>query len=209
MNAVFFDLDGTLTDPKAGIVRSIRYALDRLGVDAPGDDELTRCIGPPLLDSLGQIVGMELASKALELYRERFSEVGWQENCVYPGVIDALEGLKETNRRLYVATSKPSVFARRIVEHFNLDGYFLEVFGSELDGTRSHKAELLRFALNETSTKERAVMIGDREHDILGAKENQMKSIGVTYGYGSLLELTSAGADLIVRSPDELLAVLG
>jgi phosphoglycolate phosphatase len=199
--AVFFDLDGTLSDPKVGIVRSIRYALDRLEVGCPGDDELTWCIGPPLLDSFRSIVGPSLAPKALDLYRERFSEMGWKENDLYPGIIDLLRQLAEFDRPLYVATSKPQVFADRIIRHFELEPYFSRVFGSELDGTRSHKADLLCFALSETRTTGRALMVGDRKHDILGARANKMRSIGVTYGYGSQEELETAGADVLVDSP--------
>ncbi len=206
--AVFFDLDGTLSDPKTGITRSIRHALHCLGLDCPGEEELTWCIGPPLLDSFGRIVGRALAPKALEYYRERFSEVGWKENEVYPGIEGLLRQLAESGRPMYVATSKPFVFADRITRHFQLDQYFDRIFGSELDGTRSNKAELLRFAISETGRTDQAVMVGDREHDILGAKANKMASIGVTYGYGSHQELESAGADAVVHCPEMLLQAL-
>ena len=207
-SAVFFDLDGTLTDPKTGITRSIRYALERLGLDCPCDEELTRCIGPPLLASLQNIVGAALAPKALEHYRERFSEVGWRENEVYPGIHELLRQLAESGRPLYVATSKPLVFADRIIRHFELEQYFCRIFGSELDGTRSDKVGLLRFAISEVDRTDHAVMVGDREHDILGAKANDLGSIGVTYGYGSQQELVSAGADRVVHSPEMLLQAL-
>lgn len=203
-DAVFFDLDGTLSDPKIGIVRSIRHALDRLGIECPSDDELTWCIGPPLRDSFGEIVGSALAPKALEHYRERFSEYGWKENQPYPGIIDALRQLAESGKALYVATSKPFVFADRIIRHFEMDRYFSRIFGSEFDGTRSNKGDLLRYALSEVSPTSQATMVGDREHDILGAKVNQIRSIGVTYGYGSKGELEKAGADVVIDSPDEL-----
>ncbi len=207
--AVFFDLDGTLSDPKIGITRCIRHALDCLGVDCPSDEELTRYIGPPLLGSFETIAGRALAPKALEYYRERFSEVGWKENTVYPGVAESLRQLAESDRPMYVATSKPSVFADRIIRHFELEQYFARIFGSELDGTRSNKIELLRFAVSETDWAGQAVMVGDREHDILGAKANNMGSIGVTYGYGNQQELQSAGADAVVHSPEALLQALG
>ncbi len=205
---IFFDLDGTLTDPQTGIVGSIRYALDKLGLNAPQDDDLTWCIGPPLLESLSQIVGKELAPLALKHYRDRFSDIGWQENHVYPGIPEVLRQLTDADAQLYVATSKPLVFAERIVKHFDLDRYFLRIFGSQLDGTLSHKAELLRFALDEIMPKETAVMIGDRMHDVVGAKSNQMRSIGVTYGYGSREELENAGADRLIDAPEELLSAL-
>jgi phosphoglycolate phosphatase len=206
--AVFFDLDGTLSDPKTGIVRCIRHALNRLGLECPRDVELTWCIGPPLLDSFGRIVGNELAPRALEYYRERFAEIGWKENALYPGITDVLRLLEESERPLYVATSKPFVFADRIIRHFALDKYFLRIFGSELDGMRSNKGELLRFALSETGSTNQAVMVGDRKHLILGARSNQIRSIGVTYGYGSQQELESAGADEVVDTPQMLLSAL-
>ena len=207
-STIFFDLDGTLTDPKIGIVRSIRYALDRLGVEPSSDDDLTWCIGPPLFDSFDKIVGSALAPRAVEYYRERFSEHGWKENKPYTGIVDALRQLTESGRAIYVATSKPLVFADRIVEHFELAPFFSRVFGSELDGTRSNKGELLRYALSEVGIASGATMVGDREHDIIGAKKNQMRSVGVTYGYGSQRELKSAGADVLVDSPQKLVSAL-
>jgi len=202
--AIFFDLDGTLSDPKIGIVRSIRHALDRLGMECPSDDELTWCIGPPLLDSFGEIVGSALAPKALEHYRERFSVYGWKENQPYPGIIDVLRRLAESGKVLYVATSKPVVFADKIIRHFEMDQYFSRIFGSELDGTRANKGDLLRYALAEVDPTSQSVMVGDRYHDILGAKANRIRSIGVTYGYGSRGELERAGADVVIDSPDQL-----
>ena len=207
--AIFFDLDGTLTDPKIGIVRSIYYALDRLGVEPSSDDDLTWCIGPPLLDSFEKIVGSALAPKAVEYYRERFSEFGWKENELYTGIVDVLRQLSESGRAIYVATSKPLIFADRIVEHFELYPFFSRVFGSELDGTRSNKGELLRYALSEVGAAPEATMVGDREYDIIGAKENLMRSVGVTYGYGSQRELRNAGADVLVDSPNQLVSALG
>ena len=206
--AIFFDLDGTLTDPRKGIVRSIRYALDCLGIEHPSDDDLTWCIGPPLLDSFNEIVGENLAPKALEHYRERFSDCGWKENKPYPEIAEVLRQLAESDATMYVATSKPLVFADRIIEHFELDPFFCRVFGSELDGTRSNKGDLLRYALSEVGTTVRATMVGDRKHDIIGARVNQIKSIGVTYGYGTQRELEDAGADVVIHSPYQLVSEL-
>ena len=205
--AVFFDLDGTLTDPKIGITRSIRFALKKLRVDSPSEDELTWCIGPPLLDSFSKLVGDKHAQQALRHYRERFADVGWRENTPYPGILQTLAGLVDAGRTLYVATSKPHIYARRIIEHFEMGRYFSEVFGSELDGTRSAKTDLLRYALAETRSKG-AIMIGDREHDVIGALNNGMRAIGVTYGYGSREELEKAGAEEIVSQPEDLLSLL-
>jgi len=206
--AVFFDLDGTLTDPATGITRSIQYAMEQLGVDAPQAGELTWCIGPPLLASLETLVGKTRAGRALFHYRERFSDVGWQENVPYPGVAETLACLKDLGLSLYVATSKPTVYAQRIIDHFGLGPFFLRVYGSELDGRRTDKRELLRFALDETRSAAGCVMIGDREHDILGALKNSMRAIGVTYGFGSRQELESAGAHAIADRPEELQSLL-
>jgi phosphoglycolate phosphatase len=204
MDAVFFDLDGTLTNPKPGITRSIQYALERLGFAVPSEDDLVWCIGPPLHASFKKLVGSdELAQRAIELYRERFSEVGLYENETYASIEETLSEVAE-GRRLFVATSKPKVYADRIIEHFGLRHYFEEVFGSELDGTRTDKADLLAYALTRTKADpKRAIMIGDRSHDIIGAGKNGMKAIGVLYGYGSLSELTEAGAHrLCERHPE-------
>jgi phosphoglycolate phosphatase len=205
---VFFDLDGTLTDPMVGITTSIQYALEKLDVDIPVKDDLTWCIGPPLQKSLGVLVGKERAALALGFYRERFSDIGWKENVLYPGIEDTLVRLCGQGFRLFVATSKPHVFARRIIEHFQMGQYFDAIYGSELDGTRVEKTELLRFALSETQTEENATMVGDREHDIIGALANGMSAIGVTYGYGSPQELFQAGANGIVGRPADLVPAL-
>ena len=203
---LFFDLDGTLTDPKPGITGSIQYALERLGRPIPSQDELTWCIGPPLRASFVALLGGEaLADRALALYRERFGDVGLFENSLYPGIADALATLAGAPRRMFVATSKPHVFARRIIDHFGLSGCFEQVFGSELDGTRVHKADLLAYALAETRVApSQALMIGDRSHDVVGAKANGMDAVGVTYGYGSPEELLTAGVVHLCASPREV-----
>ena len=204
MDAIFFDLDGTLTDPKPGITRSIQYALGKLDHPAiPTEDELTWCIGPPLHASFATLLGSETsADLALSYYRERFSDVGLYENGVYAGIRDLLTALGQSGRRMFVATSKPHVFAKRIIDHFGLAGHFEHVFGSELDGTRVHKADLLAYALEQTGVDaSRALMIGDRSHDVNGAKANGMDAIGVTYGYGSREELITAGARHLCASP--------
>jgi len=207
MTAVYFDLDGTLTDPKPGITRSIQYALTRLDLAAPPEDELTWCIGPPLRASLMKLLGTDdLADRALLLYRERFADIGLFENDVYPGIEDTLSAFAGSGRRLFVATSKPGVYAKRIVEHFNLARHFETVFGSELDGTRVHKDELLAYAIDVARTDPaQSIMIGDRSHDIVGAKKNGMNAIGVTYGYGSPEELIDAGASHICATPRAIL----
>ena len=206
-SALFFDLDGTLTDPKPGITGSIQYALQKLDRPVPTQDELTWCIGPPLRASFARLLGgEELADRGVEFYRERFGDVGLFENSVYPEIADVLAALRKTPRRIFVATSKPHVFAKRIVEHFGLDGYFEHVFGSELDGTRVHKDELLAYALEVAGVDPaQALMIGDRSHDVVGATKNGIDAIGVTYGYGSPTELLEAGASHLCASPRAVL----
>lgn len=201
---VYIDLDGTLTDPFEGISRCIAYALETLGYETPADHDLHRFIGPPLLDTFGELVGPERASRALELYRERFGDVGWRENTVYPGVRESLADITAAGHRCFVATTKPHVFARRIVEHFELSSFFEDIYGSELDGTRTDKTELLRFAARERSDDWPSVMIGDRRHDVVGALNNGFLAIGATWGYGTEEELRGAGAHCLVAAPEEL-----
>lgn len=203
MPTVFLDLDGTLTDPKPGITRSIRHALQALGRDAPDEDALTWCIGPPLLDSFATLLGdAELAPRALGLYRQRFGEIGLYENRVYDGVPDMLERLRAAGLRLYLATSKPHVYATRIVRHFGFDRWLDGVFGSELDGTRSAKTDLVAHALIGSGAEAvRSVMLGDREHDVIGARNNGLTGLGALWGYGAEEELRAAGASGLVVDP--------
>lgn len=208
-DTVFFDLDGTLTDPKIGITASIQYALGKLDVPIPTQDELTWCIGPPLRANFVALLGGEdRADLGVALYRERFGDVGLFENELYPGIQATLQAVAP-GRRLFVATSKPHLFADRIIDHFGLRPYFQRVFGSELDGTRVDKTALLRYALDETSTDPaRAIMIGDRKHDVIGAANNGMVTIGALYGYGGREELTKAGAAHLVASPADIPALI-
>jgi len=211
MDAIFFDLDGTLTDPKPGITRSIRYALQKLDHPAiPSEDELTWCIGPPLRASFVRLLGAETsADRAVSLYRERFSDVGLFENAIYEGIDDVLTALGNSGHRLFVATSKPHVFADRIIDHFGLRHHFERVFGSELDGTRVDKGDLLEYALNEAAVDpSRTLMIGDRSHDMVGARNNGMGAIGVLYGYGSKDELIGAGASHVCATPAAILGCI-
>ncbi|MDP1585845.1 MAG: HAD family hydrolase [Bradyrhizobium sp.] len=207
MTTIYFDLDGTLTDPKSGITRSIQYALGKLDWPIPPVDELTWCIGPPLRSSMKKLLGSdELADRAVTLYRERFSDVGLFENEVYPGIEDTLSALARSGRRMFVATSKAHVFAERIIDHFKLRTYFERVFGAELDGTRSDKTDLLRHALQSMGIDpSQAMMIGDRSFDMVGARSNGMTAVGVLYGYGSEAELRDAGAHHVCATPRALL----
>ena len=208
--AVFFDLDGTLTDPKKGITGCIQYALERMDAPVPSRDELTWCIGPPLQASFAELVGEHRAEEGVRLYRERYTDLGIYENELYPGIEATLQRLRESGAALYVASSKPLVFVRRILAHFELEGLFEGVFGSELDGTRTDKEALLQYAIDASKVEAgQAIMIGDRKFDALGARANDMPFLGVLYGYGSLDELASVGVTRWVEAPIELADVLG
>ena len=212
MNAwrvAFFDLDGTLTDPKPGICGSVQYALSELGLEPPSQDDLEWVIGPPMVESMRVMLGPERAEEGLRLYRKRYGEIGLFENRVYDGIPDLLKGLTCEGWRLYVATSKARPYALRIVEHFGLAPFFIETFGSGLDGSLQHKDVLLAHALAETGVDAaKAVMIGDRKFDVLGARANGLPTIGVAWGYGSRAELEQAGAAAIVAHPAEVTAAL-
>ena len=204
LTSVFFDLDGTLTDPRPGIVRSIQHALRSLGRHVPAEEDLLWCIGPPLRESFVQLLEvdgipkLQLIEAAVERYREYFSETGLYENAVYPGVRECLARLEAEGLELAVVTSKPHVYAERILEHFELRTWFGRVFGAELSGERSAKTELVAHALEELACKSvQACMIGDRAQDMRGAATNGVRGIGVLYGYGSALELEGAGASVL------------
>lgn len=208
---LLFDLDGTLTDPRVGITTCVQYALKNLGIDEPDLDRLTPFIGPPLKESFKEFYHMDemQAEKAVEKYRERFGDVGIFENEVYKGIPRMLGLLQSKGFYLGVASSKPTVYVERILEHFDLRKYFQVVVGSELDGTRVEKAEVVKEALNRLFAYKpiqysQVYMIGDRRFDIEGAKSLGIESVGVSYGYGSIEELKEAKADYIVRSVEEL-----
>lgn len=206
---IYFDLDGTLTDPYEGITRCILYALDELGFPHPDADYLCSCIGPPLWETFPELVGEALTKRAVDLYRERFVEIGWQENTLYDGVPEALEAVAAAGHTLFVATAKPHMHAARIINHFGMGDLIHNVYGSELDGTRATKGDLLRFAIARNPGGTAHIMIGDRKHDLIGALANDMTPIGVAWGYGSVEELESAGAAAIAHSPLELQGILG
>lgn len=209
---ILFDLDGTLTDPKEGITKCVQYALHNAGIDEPDLNRLTRFIGPPLQRAFELFYGMDSAAsaRALAAYRERYAAAGILENLLYPPIPALLQRLQEAGAVLAVATSKPTVYARRILERFQLTPYFTSVIGSELDGRRVDKAEVIEEALRQLRVPSRsgAVMVGDREHDILGAKACGIPSIGVRYGYAAPGELERAGALYIADSIEQLGAYL-
>jgi phosphoglycolate phosphatase len=209
---LLFDLDGTLTDPKIGITKSFQYALKAFGIVVDDLDELLPCIGPPLRDSFKELYSFsdEEAEWAVAKYREYFSEQGIFENALYSGIPALLSEQVARGRKLIVATSKVTAYAKRILEHFGIAKYFAFVAGSEMDGRRSDKAEVIRYALESMNITEirKAVMIGDRKYDILGAKELGMDSIVVLYGYGSRGELESVEAGYIAVSVEALSELL-
>lgn len=209
---VLMDLDGTLTDPFQGIATCIQYAMSSLGLESPSEDDLRRAIGPPLRQTFGDLLATGEASRieeALRLYRVRYSVTGLLENRVYPGLAEMLGNLNTVGCRLFVATSKPSVYAQKIVDHFELTKYFVAVYGSDFDGRLENKADLIRYLLDSEHLGNRdTVMVGDRSHDMLGAKAHDLCAIGVTWGYGSRKELEDAGADVICSNPTEVFRFL-
>lgn len=206
-STILFDLDGTLTDPREGITRSIQHALARLGIDEPDLKKLEPFIGPPLLQAFMQFYGFDEARawQAVEFYRERFSVRGLYENLLFDGVLELLEHLRGQGRTLYVATSKPSIFAREIARHFAFDHHFKVIYGSELDGTRTNKVELIAHLLAEEQLEAaQALMIGDRKHDLIGARENGLQAVAVGYGFGSHEELMAESPDYYFATLAEL-----
>jgi phosphoglycolate phosphatase len=203
---LLLDLDGTLTDPRPGIVGCIQHALGQVGLPVPDEKALLGCIGPPLRQSLQALTGdPALADHCLTLYRERFARVGFAENAVYPGIPEALETLQSAGWRLVLATSKPLVYARRILEHFDLAPWIDAAYGAELDGRRSDKGELIAALLAaEALQPATCLMVGDRAHDVRGAAANGVLCVGVLYGYGSAAELSEAGAVALIERPQDL-----
>ncbi len=206
--SILFDLDGTLTDPLQGITRCICHAMAALDQPLPPQTDLRWCIGPPLKESFAILLESNddhFTERALGIYRERFGSVGLFENKVYEGIPQALKSLQAAGHALFVATSKPKVYARRIVDHFNLRQYFNAVHGSELDGTRTDKTSLIAHILHrESLDSSRTVMIGDRRHDMIGAAANKVCGVGVLWGFGTKKELTDSGACTCVQSPPGL-----
>ncbi|MEK4912487.1 MULTISPECIES: HAD family hydrolase [Bacillus] len=203
-----FDLDGTLTDPKEGIINAVLYVLEKMGIEEVNISELDSFIGPPMQQSFADRYNMNEieVERAVFYFREYLKQSGLLENKVYDGIGALLHELKDAGNRLFVATSKPTVFAKQVIEHFQLTSFFEEIVGSNLDGTRIKKEEIIAHILqtNEELQKEEMVMIGDRKHDVIGANSNGIASIGVLYGYGNENELSDAGAIHIVKDVEEL-----
>lgn len=205
---LLFDLDGTLSDPKIGITKSVQFALERMGIKVDNLDHLEPFIGPPLQQSFSDFYHFSETEThtAITHYRERFSDVGMYENILYEHIPELLQELRENGFTLVVATSKPTVFAEQILKYFNIHHHFEQIVGSNLDGTRTAKTEIIQYILHQYSNqpKEDFIMIGDRKHDIIGAHNTGIDTMGVTYGYGSLDEITTAGPTFIAESVLEL-----
>lgn len=211
-DVILFDLDGTLTDPGEGITNSVAHALKRLGIPVPERRELYKFIGPPLYQSFMDFYGLDRqkALEAVEFYREYYRDRGIWENEVYAGIPELLAKLKGAGKQLLVATSKPENFALQILEHFDLRQYFDRVAGSTLDSSRVEKADVIRYALEQEGIAPgpSVVMVGDREHDVLGARKAGLDCIGVLFGYGDAPELQKAGAARIAATVEELAGLL-
>jgi phosphoglycolate phosphatase len=208
---ILFDLDGTLTASGPGILASVRHALDRLGEPEPPDEVLGQFIGPPLLDSFEHLCGMDRAQAwaAVLAYREHYAEQGQFQNSVYDGIVETLAALAGAGRVLAVATSKAEVYAASILEHFGLVPFFSTIVGSQLDGTRTAKAEVVAEALARLGTGAgTAVMVGDRRQDVAGARAVGIPCVGALWGYGSAAELCDAGADALAETPTDLISLL-
>lgn len=208
MKDILFDLDGTLTNPAVGITSSVIYALKHFGIEEKNEN-LLKFIGPPLVDSFMKFYGFSLedANLAVAKYREYFSVTGLYENEVYLDIETLLETLVQEGYRLSIATSKPEEFAKIIINHFGLSKYFHGIYGATMDSSRSKKGDVITYALNNLGTN-KALMIGDRFHDIEGAHQNNLKAIGVLYGFGDRDEMEKYQADYIVERPLEILEIV-
>ncbi|WP_371805445.1 HAD family hydrolase [Candidatus Lokiarchaeum ossiferum] len=207
-DVILFDLDGTLTDPKKGIINSIKYALKKLNISNYDPKTLVEFIGPPLDESFEYYFHMDhdQALTAINYYREYFKVKGLFENQIYPGIPELMKRIHDQKRKIYVATSKPTPFAKDILNHFKIADYCVEIVGSNLNLTRVKKADIIEYVLQKIPQcpRERIVMVGDRKYDIIGAKDTKIDSIGVTYGYGNLEEIKHANPTMIAHSVAEL-----
>ena len=211
-NTILFDLDGTLTDSQYGIINSIVYALKKFDIEVDDRSQLKKFLGPPLHESFANFYGFseEKALIGVDYYREYFHDKGIFENEVYEGVYELLDKIKASGRKIILSTSKPEEYAVRILEHFDLTKYFDVIAGATMDGTRSKKTDVIEYALQKGKVVnfEETIMVGDREHDILGSKKFGLDSIGVLYGYGNLDELNEAGATYIAETVEDILEYL-
>lgn len=209
---IFFDLDGTLTDSGQGITNAVAYALKRFGIENPDPATLYKFVGPPLIQSFGKYYGLteEQGWQGVLYYREYYMDRGIYENRVYDGIEEVLKKIRKAGRRLVVATAKPEEHAKIVLDHFGLTDYFDLVAGAALDETRTKKPEVIAYALEKCGITDRSqvVMVGDRDDDVKGAKQNGIACIGVLYGYGGEEELRGAGAGYLAETPEDILKFL-
>lgn len=204
---ILFDLDGTIIEPQEGIINSVLYSLNKMGIKETYVNDLKKFIGPPLIDSFKEHYKLneESANKAIIYYREYFSRTGINENSLYDKIENLLIDLHRNKINLFIATSKPTVYAKQIMKSYRLDSYFKQIVGSNLDNTRKDKEEIIDYVLTKNQlSKNETIMIGDRSFDIIGSKKNGIESIGVTYGHGSAKELKTANANYIVETVEQL-----
>lgn len=212
--AILFDLDGTLTDSGEGITKCVQYALEKVGKPEPDLEKLRCFVGPPLMEQFMEYAGIDqmTARRAVEYYRERYAPIGIFENAVYPGVERMLKSLKEKGYLLGVASSKPEHFVQQVLDHFQLTQYFDQIAGSLMDGKRTRKTEVIEEVLSRfhlEAHRDQVLMVGDKEHDVKGARESGLECIAVSYGYGTMEELTGAKPLKIVNTPEEILDFFG
>ena len=208
---ILFDLDGVISDNSDGITNGVKEVLKHYGREVPPKSELLKFIGPPLHDAFMEYLGLsaEQSTEGVKVYREYYRSCGIFENVMYDGVPEMLSSLCDAGYKLYLATSKPEEFARRICARFEIDRYFTYIGGATFDGSRDKKADVIRYVMDEYNiVSSEAIMIGDRHHDVLGAAECNVSCIGVLYGFGSKKELEDAGASHIVASPAEITAII-
>lgn len=209
---ILFDLDGTLTDSGVGVTNSVAYALNRFGIEVKDKTELYKFIGPPLQTSFEQYYGFseEQAKMAVVYYREYYRNQGIFENEVYDGIEKLLKTIYDSGKKMIVATSKPELFAKEILEYFDLAKYFTDIAGADMEGARTKKDEVIAYALEKCKITDysKVVMIGDREHDVIGADKVGIDSIGVLFGYGNYEELERAGATYIAEKVEDIYPIL-
>ena len=212
--AIMFDLDGTLTESGEGITKSVQYALEKIGRPEPDLEKLKVFVGPPLLDQFMKYADTdeETARQAVAFYRERYGVTGIYENSVYPGIPELLEELRRKGYLLAVASSKPENYVNQVLDYFHLSGYFDVIVGSEMNGNRTRKAQVIEETLERlklSGHRNQVLMVGDKEHDVLGAREAGVSCVAVSYGYGTMEELEAAEPLKIVSSAEELLRFFG
>ena len=207
--AIFFDLDGTITDSGEGIMNCATLALEHFGLPVPDREQMRVFVGPPLDQTFIKFgVPADKTDEAIKVFRSRYTTVGKFENFPYPGVADMLQSLKSQGHRLFVATSKPEVMANEVLRHFDLDGYFEQIAGATLDGSRSHKADVITYLLGLTGDVGQTLMVGDTAFDVIGAAAHGIPTIGVSWGYGTAEDMEKAGAIAIAHSMEELVALI-